>query len=350
MNRKIHAMLAAVLLFTGAPAAVLGAGSPGCRLDSSPQGGTFSMKFDGLERVYRVHVPSSYSNAKPAPLVIAFHGWGGDENDYLDISLVRKEADRRGFIIVAPRGIGSGAPDGRNNSWSFRGSTSGIDGDGNPICDLDLTPEYTYPSCKEAGIAKNHCAWTHCQGKPGSDVDFTLALLERIGARFCVDTGRIYATGSSNGGMYTWELGQNPASAPLFRAIAPNIGLPHRGYADGPGQVHGMPVLLTTGTLDRTVPPGEWENAGYTTTSDVDRFYYTSATAITRVWAEAVGCATQHPAQPVDTGIEGLDCRSYCPAGEFLPPVLDCRAEMGHESGFSWSWGLTLDFFDHHGE
>jgi poly(3-hydroxybutyrate) depolymerase len=323
--------------------------SPGCVLDAGMQSGIHTMEFDGLERTFRIFVPDGQETGQAAPLVILFHGWSGDENDYLDVSLVREEADRRGYILVAPRGIGSGLPDERNNSWSFRGSTTGLDAHGNAICDDEKTPDYTYPSCRDAGIARNGCAWTHCQGSPGGDVDFTLALIDEVAGRLCVDTERVYATGSSNGGMFTWELAQNSSSAARFRAIAPNIGLPHRGYLDAPPRSAGMPALLTTGTLDKTVPPGEWEDAGFTTTGDGDTFYYASATAITRVWAGALGCSTANAAVPVNAGLEGIDCRSYCSSDPGLTRVLDCRAEMGHESGLDWSWNLILDFFDQHG-
>jgi hypothetical protein len=37
---------------------------------------------------------------------------------------------------------------------------------------------------------------------------------------------------------------------------------------------------------------------------------------------------------------------TYCPADAGWPAVLDCRADMGHTYGLSWSWALTLDFFD----
>jgi hypothetical protein len=109
-----------------------------------------------------------------------------------------------------------------------------------------------------------------------------------------------------------------------------------------------MPVLLVTGTRDRTVPPGDWEDPSFTTTSDADVYYYTGATAITQVWAEAAGCSTATAASPVDVGVPDLDCRSYCPDGGGLPPVLDCRAQMGHTYEFSWSWPLVLEFFDQH--
>ena len=82
--------------------------------------------------------------------------------------------------------------------------------------------------------------------------------------------------------MFTWELGQNPRRAPIFRAIAPIIGLPHRSYLDTPGRSGRIPVLVLTGTQDTTVPPGTWESTSYTTTSDSDRYYYTGASAITQ--------------------------------------------------------------------
>ena len=72
------------------------------------------------------------------------------------------------------------------------------------------------------------------------------------------------------------------------------------------------------------------------------------ATAITRVWAEALGCDSAVAAAPVDMGLPDIDCRTYCVGGEAWPPVLDCRAEMVHTHDLRWSWPLVLDFFDRH--
>jgi len=345
--QKITLLLFAVLLSFSFSACA--GDNAGCA-ENGIQSGIYTTHFDGLERTYRVHVPAGLKKGQAAPLLLLFHGWSGDENDYLDEPLVREEADRRGYILLAPRGIGSEAPDGRNNSWTFRGSASGLDAEGADTCNDDLTRDYVYPSCLDAGIAKNGCSWTHCQGKGADDVDFTLALIDKVSGKLCVDAQRVYAAGSSNGGMFTWELAQNAKSASHFRAIAPNIGLPHRGYLDtAPGDA-AIPVLLTTGTLDKTVPPGAWEDSHFTTTTDGDHFYYTSATAITRAWASSLGCSTKEAAAAVETGLENVDCRSYCNTDPGLTRVLDCRAEMGHDSGYSWTWGLTLDFFDQHAE
>ena len=348
MNHVKCTLLSAAVMLAAVPLSGMAGGSSGCSTESPLANGVYTMSFDGLERTYRVHVPKGHDPDEPAPLIAIFHGWSGNENGYLDVPLVREGADKHGYIIVAPRGLGSGEPDGHNNSWSFRGSNTGIDGNGEATCDIELTPEYRYNSCRASGMAKNLCAWTHCQGKHETDVEFVLAMLEEVSGKLCVDKSRVFATGSSNGGMLTWELGQNPKSASTFRAIAPNIGLPHRGYLDGPPKGAEMPAFLMTGTADKTVPPGAWEDFGFTTTSDADRFYYASASAITRVWADALGCSTDEPAAVVDSGVEEIDCRSYCREDEGLPRVLDCRADMEHDSGLSWSWELTLDFFDTH--
>jgi poly(3-hydroxybutyrate) depolymerase len=308
------------------------------------ESGTYTMEHSGLTRTFRVHVPSGYDRNKPSPLITLFHGWGGNENEFLNDKTVRDEADRRGYILVAPAGLGSGAPDNSNNSWTFSGSSTGVGGDAEPVCDVSLTPDYSYQSC--AATKENTCSWTQCQA---DDVDFAVALVEQVKANLCVDANRVYASGGSNGGMYTWELGQNSKSARSFRAIAPIIGLPHRGYLDGPGKDGEMPVLLITGTMDNVVPPGAWDDDSFTTTSnDNDRFHYTGATAIIKSWAKAHGCDATGKATPVEVGYEMADCRTYCNADDGLPRVLDCRVQMGHTYDLSWSWKLVMDFFEAH--
>ena len=315
--------------------------------------GSYSLVDQGLQRHYRVHVPAAYDKQKPARMLLWFHGWGGNENEILQFAEIAAMADQHAYILVAPRGLGSGAPDNNYNSWSFSGSNTGLDGDdSNPdvpgdtvaICDPVKTPDYRYASC--ANVAANSCAWTHCQA---DDVDFTLALVEEISSKLCVDRKNIFASGGSNGGMFSWELAQDARSAGIFRAIAPVIGLPHRGYLSGPGRTGDFPVLLITGTPDDTVPPGNWGDESFTTTAnDNDRFYYTGATAITQVWAAAHACDITQAAKLFDTGVTQAECRTYCDAGRGWPMVSDCRAVMGHEYGLAWSFELMLDFFDAH--
>jgi len=365
MKRATHSVIgilavAAVASPTGAAAtSSSGCGKPGLA------SGTYTMLDPGshMTRTFRVHVPTGYKTSNPAPLVAIFHGWGGNENEFLGNRTVASLASQRGYILVAPRGLGSGAPDNSNNSWSFSGSTTGLDGDGinqavpgdtNAICDAVKTPDYSYPSCQTTRA--NTCSWTQCQA---DDVSFAVALVQRIEANLCVDTSRVFATGGSNGGMFAWELGQNPASASTFRAIAPLIGLPHRAYLSAQGKSVEMPALVITGTTDTTVPPGAWEDPSYTTTSNgSDRYYYTGATAITRKWADANNCTVAgKKAFAFNDGNAKTECRTYCSngsgwslgaVGSGWPKVLDCRARMGHTYSLSWSWKLIMDFFDAH--
>ena len=325
--------------------------SAGCGTDGWSSG-TYTMQHSGITRTFRVYVPRGFRNNAPAPLVTYFHGWGGNENEILGSKKVTSQADKRGYILVAPRGLGSGSPDQSNNSWSFSGSTTGLAGDGGAMCDASITPDYSYASCRDSAsggpIAENSCSWTHCQA---DDVDFAVKLVEYVGNNLCVDNNHVFASGGSNGGMYTWELGQNPQSAPVFRAIAPLIGLPHKGYLDSQGKFGDMPVLVVTGTRDNVVPPGTWEDDSYTTTSNGnERYYYTGATAITQSWAKAHGCDITKDAQSFNDGFRKTDCRSYCSDDTGWPRVLDCRARMGHTYSLSWSWKLVMDFFDAHSD
>lgn len=316
------------------------------------ESGSMSITHDGIERQMRVHIPSSYKSDTPSPLILAFHGWGGDESAFLGNETVRNQLDENNYIMIAPVGLGSS--ESRAASWSFRGSTTGLDGDEtNPliqgdsekICDTNSTPNYTYPSC--AGIAENTCSWTQCQD---DDISFVTSLVTQAQENLCVDSDRIFATGGSNGGMFLWDLGNNESTASIFRAIAPIIGLPHRGYLDQPTKPDGLPVILVTGMLDTTVPPGNWNDKSFTTTTNGESYFYTGATAIAEKWAEALDCDTSVP--PTITSINvasTLECRSwnFCRGTNSYPSVLDCRgSQMGHTYNFDESWPLIIDFFN----
>jgi polyhydroxybutyrate depolymerase len=353
------------ILLTITPMSIWAGSSAGCGA-SGWNSGNYEMQWfepndpHAITRHFRVHVPKGYDQDDPAPLIVVFHGWGGDENEFLGSKQVRSLADKRGYIVVAPRGLGSSDPDYSYNSWTFSGSDTGLDGDGensqvpgdtDAICGPG-TPSYRYQSCmdKYPGSESNTCSWTQCQA---DDVDFTVALVELVKENLCVDDARVFATGGSSGGMFTWELGQNRRSAGTFNAIAPLIGLPHRAYLEAQGKDGDLPVLVITGTRDTVVPPGKWEDPSFTTTSNgSDRYYYTGATAITRSWSASHGCyvsGSNEKAAPFDDGIRKTDCRTYCDvgAGEW-PAVLDCRANMRHTYSFSWAWPLIINFFDGH--
>jgi poly(3-hydroxybutyrate) depolymerase len=337
-----------LLLLLCAPIAYAAA-SAGCGR-AAPASGDYTWSTGGVARRYRLHVPAQYDASAARPLVLLFHGWGEDESAFLyPGSVAARQADKFNYVLAAPVGLSDQdvRVDGvwrTLNSWSFRGSSSGVGGDGAPSCDPLHTPNYTYNSCKLGPM--NGCGWTHCMA---DDVAMTVALVARLSQQLCLDTANVFAMGGSNGGMFTWELGQNPASAPLLRAIAPLIGLPIRGFADGKGRAGDLPVLLITGLRDTTVPPGPWGKEGSTATprNSGQVYFWTSATTMIKKWSSDMGCATLQQPSRVRLGSRGLVCKTFCAGAS--PKVVDCRgARMGHTYNDDVTIPLAFRFFRDH--
>ncbi len=59
-----------------------------------------------VERRYRVHVPAGYDATKATPVVIAFHGGGGNPESMVRLSGLNTKSDEVGFIVVYPYGSG----------------------------------------------------------------------------------------------------------------------------------------------------------------------------------------------------------------------------------------------------
>ncbi|MCP4655493.1 MAG: hypothetical protein GY856_08755, partial [bacterium] len=79
-----------------------------CRDEAQPAPGrtvTRAIKVDGLEREYRLHLPSGYDPATPLPLVLVIHGYTGSaeqtETTYTSFS---QHADQQGYVVVYPQG------------------------------------------------------------------------------------------------------------------------------------------------------------------------------------------------------------------------------------------------------
>ena len=67
---------------------------------------TRTLTVGDLKRSYLVHIPPKYDPKKPMPVVLAFHGGGGNADSMIVFSGLNKKADAAGFIVVYPNGTG----------------------------------------------------------------------------------------------------------------------------------------------------------------------------------------------------------------------------------------------------
>ena len=70
------------------------------------------MTHDRKERVYRLHVPEGLPKVEKVPLVVVFHGGGGNARQGSRIGFTAK-ADKEKFIAVYPEALNGNWNDGR---------------------------------------------------------------------------------------------------------------------------------------------------------------------------------------------------------------------------------------------
>jgi polyhydroxybutyrate depolymerase len=175
---------------------------------------TFSLEHQGRKRTYDVHMPPSYDGKTPMPLVMAFHGGGGDSAHMRKQSGFNEKADKEGFIVVYPQGTGKKILGKIKGTWNV-GKTGG---------------GYAYENQVD-------------------DVGFINSMLNDLEKRYAIDKNRIYSTGHSMGGMITYRLACESADriaaiAPVATSLVTEPCKPSRPIA----------VLHFQGTEDRPIP------------------------------------------------------------------------------------------------
>ena len=78
----------------------------GCGLPHASGVTEASLQFGGLERTYRLAVPKKYDPFQPMPLVLNFHGLGGNARQEQRYTGIVAAADSHGFIAVTADGTG----------------------------------------------------------------------------------------------------------------------------------------------------------------------------------------------------------------------------------------------------
>jgi polyhydroxybutyrate depolymerase len=140
----------------------------------------------GVRRSYYVHVPAEHFGTAPLPVVIGLHGAFSTARKFERESGLSLLADREGFIVVYPQGIGLGD--------LFRHWNSG-----------------------------------HCCGKARKinldDVGFALSTVDNVAGRNPVDRTRLYVAGFSNGGMLAYRIAaEHPDVVAGVAVVSATIG------------------------------------------------------------------------------------------------------------------------------
>ena len=172
--------------------------TPGARGD---QQRSYYFAEAGQDVPYRLYVPQSYDAEVGAPLVMALHGFGGDQ-DYFFRAVPDLPAlcEQHGFIFVAPMGLSTdgwyGAP------LDIPGNAPRSSGRPAPAPVRTPEEEARYRALSEADV---------------------MNVLDIVREEYNVDPGRTYLMGHSMGGFGTWWLGQKYADH--WAAIGPMSGV-----------------------------------------------------------------------------------------------------------------------------
>ncbi|OAI42250.1 hypothetical protein AYO41_04535 [Verrucomicrobia bacterium SCGC AG-212-E04] len=169
-----------------------------------------SIAVDGRARTFVLHVPENLPRDRPVPLLLVFHGGGGQGLGTERFTRFSPIADREQFIVAYP--------DGLNRSWNDGRNAPGLFG------------------------RRDHV----------DDIAFVTALTDSLTREFSIDPKRIFATGISNGGMFSHYLATRlsqriAAIAPVVGGLAEDVALAFK--VDSP-----VSVFIIQGTADPLVP------------------------------------------------------------------------------------------------
>jgi len=246
-----------------------------------------------LKRTYYLHVPPKLAKEKPVPLVLMFHGGGGTpffaerESKFSDL------ADREGFLVAYPEGVGKSWNDGR-----------GIQG-------------------------------IPAQREKVDDVGFIKALLDDVGKDYKVDAKRVYSTGISNGALISYFLGVNLSNR--IAAIAPVVGGMPETLVEKFKPEKPVSVIILQGTADPLMP---YNGGDITVPPNLKRGKIISTEDSVKKWVEHNGCQRD----AVKDDVPDKDPKDGCTVKRFRYPkgkdgteVVLYKIEPG---GHTWPGGF----------
>ena len=199
-----------------------------------PSAAQQKIKVGGTEREYKIYVPKNLGEKRP--LLISCHGMNQDAAYQMNMLDIKSVADTAKFVTVFPEGI--------SKSWDIDGNR---------------------------------------------DINFVLALIDKMVDDYDIDRGRVYLSGFSMGGMFTYHAMNRIADR--IAAFAPISGYP-MGGATAKAGVRPIPIIHTHGTSDDVVTFSHVQSAlnvwinhnGCPTTATVTKKYRNASHITRRVW------------------------------------------------------------------
>lgn len=223
-----------------------------------------TVKVGDLQRRYRVHVPKSYDASSPAPVIIGFHGGGGNPESMIMLSGLNQKSDEAGFIVVYPYGLGR---------------------------ELDRGLTFNGGGC---------CGYAH--QRKIDDIGFVKAMLDDLQRAGNIDGNRIYATGISNGGIMTYYVASELSDR--IAAIAPVAG---PMMTDTCKPKRPVPVMHFHGTGDKLAPFNGGKGKGSPGVPAFIRPEFNSVEHSIKNWVKANGCNSRPQVQALpDKAKDGM--------------------------------------------
>jgi len=221
-----------------------------------------SVDVGGQTRQYRLFAPDALEPGVVYPVLIAYHGGGGNPNAMERLSGLSELAERERILLVYP--YGSSARDERRLTFN----------------------------------AGSCCAFAQITNI--DDVGFTDAVIDDLVASFQADPRRIFLTGMSNGGLmahrYAAERSDRVAAiAPVGGPLGVNI----------PGLTQPVAVMHIHGTADELAP--FHGGLGRNGNRNPDRAPFRSAGDTIEAWRVANGCGSDANSEQLpDTANDGM--------------------------------------------
>jgi polyhydroxybutyrate depolymerase len=313
-----HASSAPAARSTSTLAPVARGPSSGCGRTPVTASGVTDRTIDsgGVTRHYQLTVPRGYDGTKPLPVVLGLHAL---TVSYLFVPSMVGFADmqaRYDFIGVSPSGLLNG----------------------------------TTPYWLAAPVPGNY------------DLRFINELLDHLEAELCVDTGRVYSTGMSNGGQMSSLLACEMPNR--ITAVAPDAGVEFSDGCNG----RPIPVIAFHGTDDPIVP---YKGGGLDALRIADLNYWKGKVpaglprhrgvdAAMRTWAAHNGCDARPREERITKEVRRRTWQ-HCRADTILyivdggghawpgKPIPAFEASFGHATTEIDASKLIFQFFFSHG-